>query len=112
MNPEAYRQIHYLHRSEFIHDERIGALSYLSAYMPFFNNKGEMLAYLNVQYISRQGELENQISGFLLAIVNIMVLMLALSTILAITLSNRLTRPLKYIQDSLQHSNWCSIQTY
>ena len=102
MNPEAYRQIHYLHRSEFIHDERIGALSYLSAYMPFFNNKGEMLAYLNVQYISRQGELENQISGFLLAIVNIMVLMLALSTILAITLSNRLTRPLKYIQDSLR----------
>ena len=31
-----------------------------------------------------------------------MVLMLALSTILAITISNRLTRPLKYIQDSLR----------
>jgi HAMP domain-containing protein len=39
----------------------------------------------------------------LLAIINIMVLMLALSTILAITISNRLTRPLKYIQESLRN---------
>lgn len=103
MNPEAYRQIHFLDRSEFVHQEQIGALNYLSAYAPFFNKKGEILAYLNVQYISRQGELENQISGFLLAIINIMVLMLALSIILAITISNRLTRPLKYIQESLRN---------
>ncbi|MBK9190420.1 MAG: GHKL domain-containing protein [Crocinitomicaceae bacterium] len=102
MNPEAYRQLKLLDKSEFIHDEQIGSLTYMSAYMPFYNNKHEMLAYLNVQYISRQGELENQISGFLLAITNIMVFMLALSVILAITLSNRLTRPLKYIQDSLR----------
>jgi two-component system nitrogen regulation sensor histidine kinase NtrY len=59
------------------------------------------LAYLNLQYISKQDELENQISRFLLAIINIMVLMLAISTILAIVVSNRLTSPLKYIQESL-----------
>lgn len=102
MNPEAYRSVHWLEKSEYVHTEQIGALEYLSAYTPCFNKRGEMLAYLNVQYISRQGELEDRISGFLLAIVNIMVLMLALSTILAITISNRLTRPLKYIQDSLK----------
>ncbi|MBK9593551.1 MAG: hypothetical protein IPO32_19310 [Crocinitomicaceae bacterium] len=39
-------------------------MSYLSAYMPVYNKRGEMLAYLNIQYISRQGELESQISGF------------------------------------------------
>ncbi|MBI3136308.1 MAG: GHKL domain-containing protein [Bacteroidetes bacterium] len=102
MNPEAYGQLRFMEKSEFIHEEQIGTLSYLSGYTPFFNKSGDILAYLNVQYISRQGELENQISGFLLAIINIMVLMLALSTILAITISNRLTRPLKYIQDSLR----------
>jgi nitrogen fixation/metabolism regulation signal transduction histidine kinase len=74
----------------------------LSAYQPFFNQQGTFLAYLNVQYISRQHDLENQISGFLLAIINIMVLMLAFSTILAITVSNRLIQPLKYIQESLR----------
>ncbi len=102
MNARAFTNMKLKHKSEFVNTEKIGDLSYLSAYMPVYNKRGEMLAYLNIQYISRQGELESQISGFLLAIIDIMVLMLALSTILAITISNRLTRPLKYIQDSLR----------
>jgi signal transduction histidine kinase len=102
MNARAFTNMKLKHKSEFVNTEKIGDLSYLSAYMPVYNRRGEMLAYLNIQYISKQGELESQISGFLLAIIDIMVLMLALSTILAITISNRLTRPLKYIQDSLR----------
>lgn len=103
MNANAYHEVHLGKKSEFVHEEQIGRLNYLSAYTPFFNQKGEFLAYLNVQYISRQDEFENQISAFLLAIIDIMVLMLAISAILAITVSNRLTRPLKYIQDSLKN---------
>ena len=103
VNQNAYQQVHLQNKSEFVHSEHIGELNYLSAYAPFFNKKGEFLAYLNVQYFSRQDEFEDQISAFLLAIINIMVLMLAVSTILAITVSNRLTRPLKYIQDSLRN---------
>lgn len=103
MNAVAFNEVHLSKKSEFVHEEQIGKLNYLSAYSPFFNQKGEFLAYLNVQYISRQDEFENQISAFLLAIIDIMVLMLAISTILAITVSNRLTRPLKYIQDSLKN---------
>ncbi|MBD3639068.1 MAG: HAMP domain-containing histidine kinase [Crocinitomicaceae bacterium] len=102
MNSIAYKEVHLDKKSEFIHEERIGNLNYLSAYAPFFNQQGEFLAYANVQYISRQEKFEDQISSFLLAIIDIMVLMLAISTILGITVSNRLTRPLKYIQDSLK----------
>jgi two-component system, NtrC family, nitrogen regulation sensor histidine kinase NtrY len=103
MEPDAYLQVHWKQKSVFVQQERIGKLRYLSGYSPVFNKRGDLLAYLNVQYISKQDELEQQISNFLLAIINIMVLMLALSTILAITISNRLTRPLKYIQDSLRN---------
>jgi len=103
INSEAYHQINLKNKSEFIHQEHIGELVYLSGYVPFANNDEKVLAYLNLQYISKQDELENQISSFLLAIINIMVLMLAISIILAITLSNRLTFPLKYIQESLRN---------
>ena len=103
MNTAAYRGIHLNNQSEYIHQESIGRLNYLSAYRPVYNQKGQFLAFLNVQYISRQHELENQISGFLLAIINIMVFMLAFSTILSITVSNRLIRPLKNIQESLKN---------
>lgn len=102
MNADAYHQIHIKKKSEFIHEESIGKLTYLSAYSPFYNQRGEFLAYVNVQHITRQDQFEDQISSFLLAIIDIMVLMLTISTILAITVSNRLTRPLKYIQESLK----------
>ncbi len=103
MNTSSFIEMNNNESSEFIHQEHIGKLNYLSAYAPFFNKHGEKLAYLNVQYISKQNELENQISALLLAIFNIMVLMLAISTILAVAISNRLTRPLKYIQESLKN---------
>lgn len=108
MNAIAYREIHLKNKSEFIHEEKIGRLNYLSAYRPFYNQKGEFLAYVNVQYFSSQDEFEDQISGFLLAIINITVLMLTISTILAVTVSNRLTRPLKYIQESVRNISFGS----
>ncbi|MDX1349046.1 MAG: HAMP domain-containing sensor histidine kinase [Putridiphycobacter sp.] len=102
MNIEAFEALNLNKRSEFIHNENIGDLEFLSAYLPFVSAKGELLAYLNIQYISKQDELESQISGFLLAIINIMVLMLAISIFLAVIVSNRLTSPLKIIQSSLK----------
>ena len=102
MNSEAFGALNLNKRSEFIHEEMIGDLEFLSAYLPFVSAKGELLAYLNIQYISKQDELENQISGFLLAIINIMVLMLAISIFIAVVVSNRLTSPLKIIQSSLK----------
>ena len=102
MNFEAYYKLGLKKSSQYMHEEKIGELEFLSSYLPLVNGKGDLLAYLNIQYISKQDELESQFSRFVLAIINIMVLMLAFSTFLAIILSNRLTSPLKYIQESLK----------
>jgi two-component system nitrogen regulation sensor histidine kinase NtrY len=101
MNPEAFLQIAILGKTEFIHDERIGKLEYLSAYIPFKNKEGKLLAYLNLPYFAKQSELEKEISGFLVALINIYVLLFALSIVTAIFISNYVTKPLKLIQDKL-----------
>ncbi|MCX6295172.1 MAG: HAMP domain-containing sensor histidine kinase [Bacteroidetes bacterium] len=101
MNPEAFLQIAILGKTEFIHDERIGKLEYLSAYIPFKNKDGKLLAYLNLPYFAKQSELEKEISGFLVALINIYVLLFALSIVTAIFISNYVTKPLKLIQDKL-----------
>ncbi len=101
MNPEAYLQLSILGKTEFIHDERIGKLEYLSAYIPFKNKDGKLLAYLNLPYFAKQSELEKEISGFLVALINIYVLLFALSIVTAIFISNYVTKPLKLIQDKL-----------
>jgi two-component system, NtrC family, nitrogen regulation sensor histidine kinase NtrY len=103
MNPEAFLQMAVLGKTEFIHDERIGKLEYLSAYIPFKNNDGKLLAYINLPYFAKQSELEKEISGFLVALINIYVLLFALSIISAILISNYVTKPLKLIQDKLKN---------
>ncbi|MDF2437871.1 MAG: hypothetical protein K0Q95_2247 [Bacteroidota bacterium] len=103
MNPEAFLQMSVLGKTEFIHDERIGRLEYLSAYIPFKNKDGKLLAYLNLPYFAKQSELEKEISGFLVALINIYVLLFALSIITAILISNYVTKPLKLIQDKLSN---------
>ncbi|MFL5764852.1 MAG: ATP-binding protein [Bacteroidia bacterium] len=103
MNPEAYLQIAILGKTEFIHDERIGKLEYLSAYIPFKNKDGKLLAYLNLPYFAKQSELEKEISGFLVALINIYVLLFAFSILIAIFISNYVTKPLKLIQDKLSN---------
>jgi signal transduction histidine kinase len=101
MNPEAYFQMAVRRKSEFVHDENIGNLNYLSAYIPFKNKSGKQLAYLNLPYFAKQSELEKEISTFLVALINIYVLLFALSIIVAILISNYLTRPLKLIEDKM-----------
>lgn len=103
MNPEAFLQIAVFEKTEFIHDERIGELEYLSAYIPFKNKEGKLLSYLNLPYFAKQNELEKEISGFLVALINIYVLLFALSIVTAILISNYVTKPLKLIQDKLSN---------
>ncbi len=101
MNPEAFLQMAVLSKTEYIHDERIGKLEYLSAYIPFKNKEGKLFAYINLPYFAKQNELEKEISGFLVALINIYVLLFALSIVTAILISNYVTKPLKLIQDKL-----------
>ena len=101
MNPIAFKEIGIIEKSEFIHDEKIGKLKYLSSYIPFKNKEGKTVAYINIPYFAKQSELEKEISGFLVALINIYVLLFALSIITAIIISNYVTKPLKLIQDKL-----------
>lgn len=101
MHTDAFANMEIHEKSEFIHQESIGNLSYLSAYQPFRNKDGKILAYLNLQYFAQQNALEDQISDFLVSIINVFILLLAASIILAIFITSWLTRPLKLIQQNI-----------
>lgn len=100
MSPAAYINLGLLEKSKYIHEEEIGGMRYLSAYVPFRNKNNEILAYLNLPYFAKQNELENEISGFLVAIINIFVLLFGFSLVAALFVSNWITKPLKLLQSS------------
>jgi signal transduction histidine kinase len=101
MNPQSYYHLVVKQDIDFVQEEKIGRLKYLSAYSSLRNDSGELLGYLNIPYFARQSELEKEISTILSTIINIYVLLFVISIILALALSEYFTRPLKLIQEKL-----------
>ena len=98
INPEAYRSLTTEMKPEFIHNEKIGKLRYLSAYTPFKNNNNKLIALLNLPYFTHQEELMREISTMAVAAINIYVLLLLLTFLIAVVIANRITQPLRIIQ--------------
>ena len=101
MNEEAFYHMSVLKESEFIHKELLGDLEYLSAYMPFLNNQGHLLAYLNLPYFTKQYVLTREISNMIVGIINYMVVLILLTIVLAVIISDKITMPLRIIREKI-----------
>lgn len=105
MNANAYYQLNSLKNSFFIQDEQIGSQKYLSAYLPFRNQNNQSLAFLNLPYFAKQYELENEVSGFIVAFLNIYLFLLLIAILITILISRYLSRPLLIIKDKISKLN-------
>ncbi len=101
MNNMAYINLAYLNKSEYYHNEKIGSLEYLSAYVPFFNADGKVLAYLNLPYFRMQSVLAREISNLVVAFINFTLLLVVITMSLAVFISGRLTAPLSMLSERL-----------
>jgi len=101
MHPNAFRNIHKLKKSNFIQEENIGSLKYLSAYVPFRNNKNKILAYMNLPYFAKQNELDNELSSFYTALVNVYGLLFLITAIIAVFFANYISEPVRLIKNKI-----------
>jgi nitrogen fixation/metabolism regulation signal transduction histidine kinase len=97
MNPLAFMELTINNKSLYIHNESIGRQDYLSAYIPFVNIDNKVVAYLNLPYFAKEIDLKREISSFLVAYINIYVILIALSILIALVISNYVARPIKII---------------
>ena len=98
IHPAAYHELAILNTAEFTHEEQIGELRFLSAYVPFRNDRNVLLAYLNLPYFTRQQALTGEISNLVVAVVNFYVLLITISILIAVFISNQITQPLRMIE--------------
>ncbi len=101
MNEEAYYQLSVLKQSEFVQKESLGNLRFLSAYMPFLNSEGHLLAYLNLPYFTKQYVLTHEVSNMIVWIINYMVVLILITIIIAVIISDKITNPLRIIQEKI-----------
>lgn len=101
INNRAYYHLKNLDKTELINEENIGNLTYTSAYVPLKNSQNKLLGYLNLPYFAKQHEVEHEISGFLITLINIYLLLLAIAVTTAIFISNRITQPLQIVKEKI-----------
>jgi two-component system nitrogen regulation sensor histidine kinase NtrY len=87
--------------SEFIHDEHIGDLKYISAYVPLLNSKNKFLAYLNLPYFTQSGALTRDVTNTVVAVINIYLILLLVTLGASVFLADRITQPLRMIQSRI-----------
>ncbi len=102
MNPEAYYHLFHEYNPNYIHPEKIGSLSYLSAYRAIFNDRGDYLGFINLPYFTRQDKYRQEITTFIVAFINLYVIFFLASIIVAVFISNQITRPLTLIRENLR----------
>lgn len=103
INSLAYYEIFQNYQYEsYFQPERIGDLSYLSVYKPIINNRGVILGTINLPYFITQDKYSQEISTFIVAFINLYVLLLLASIVVAVFIANQITRPLVVIQENLQ----------
>jgi signal transduction histidine kinase len=102
MNPQAFHTLKLHKKSSFIHEEEIGEMKYLSAYVPFRNNENKVIAYLNLPYFAKQNQLENELSQFFTALINIYALLFLVSIFIAVLFANYISEPVRLIKEKIR----------
>ncbi len=102
MDAEAFRQLAILGRSSFVQHESIGEARFRASYLPFRNERGDVLAYVAMPYFARQTETDQERSAGEVAVVNLFTVLFVLSGIAAALITQWTVRPLFLLRAGLE----------
>ncbi|MCK9413399.1 MAG: HAMP domain-containing histidine kinase [Prolixibacteraceae bacterium] len=102
MDPVAYQALHIQGNQAFLHNENLGKMEFFSVYAPLFNQNDDLVGYVNLPYFNRQDEFTRQVTGFIVAFLNLYILLVLLTMVIALAISTRLTVPLLLIEQKLK----------
>jgi signal transduction histidine kinase len=103
INPEAYIKLALGQRASIIEYEDIGGMNYISAYEPFVDNENRVFAFLNLSYFTQQDALTEEISSVIMTLLNFYMVIILLTVIISVVMSNQITRPLMMLQDKFRN---------
>jgi two-component system, NtrC family, nitrogen regulation sensor histidine kinase NtrY len=102
MEPHAYFRLSKDMLVQTIDFEKVGSRSYMSIYVPVRDEKGRPYAFLNIPYFTSQNELRQEISSFLVTLINLNAVIFLVAGIIAFFVTNRITSSFTFISDKMK----------
>jgi signal transduction histidine kinase len=105
MDPVAFYHLNNKSEVQYFQKERIGKLDFVSNYIPVIDDDGNKFAYLNIPYFTSQSKLRDEISNFLVTIINLNAFIFLVAGIVALFITNRITNTFSLIGDKMKEVN-------
>ena len=105
MNPLAYYHLNNGKEIQYFQKEKIGTLEFISAYIPVTDSTGKDVAYLNIPNYISQTKIREEISNFLITIINLNAFIFLIAGIVALIITNRITNSFSFISDKMKNIN-------
>ncbi len=105
MDPLAYYYLDRLRHIQHSQEESVGNFSFLSIYSPVRDERGQVYAYINIPYFTSKSELRQEISNFLVTIINLNAFIFLVAGLIALFITNRITRSFSIITDKMKEVN-------
>jgi len=109
MDPIAYFHLNNKKEIQFFHKENIGNLTFISNYIPVINAEGDNYAFINIPYFTSQNILKQEISNFLITIINLNAFIFLLAGIASLFITNRISNTFSLITEKMKRINLGSI---
>ncbi len=105
MDPTAFYHLNRLRQVQHAQEEKIGNFSYLSIYSPVREDGGKVYAYINIPYFTSKPGLRQEISTFLVTIINLNAFIFLIAGLIALFITNRITSSFSIISDKMREVN-------
>ena len=105
MEPTAYYYLNRFRLVQHSQKEKMGKLSFWSIYAPVRDNEAKVDSYVNIPYFTSQSELNQEISNFLVTIINLNAFIFLVAGLIALFITNRITRSFSLISDKMKEVN-------
>jgi nitrogen fixation/metabolism regulation signal transduction histidine kinase len=105
MNPLAFYYMKRLNSIEFFNQEKMEDISFQSIYCPLRLGGGPPAAFLNIPSFNTEDELHDEISRFLVTIINLNVFIFLIAGTIAVFLTNRITTSFSLNSEKMQEVN-------
>lgn len=102
MHPLAYYHLNRLRKVQYVQKETLSSLDYWSIYAAVRNDKREVVQYLNIPYFSSQIDLKQEISNFLVTIINLNAFIFLIAGVIALFITNKITQSFSVIGDKMR----------
>ncbi len=102
MHPEAFYHLDRLREVLRVQKENVSSLDYLSIYTAVRDDKGNVVKYLNIPYFSSQLDLKQEISNFLVTIINLNAFIFLIAGTIALFITNKITRSFSVIGSKMR----------